>query len=87
MLVSRIVDGAEMYVSFVYGENNSRARMELWKVLSNHKVVVGNYPWLMPRDFNVILNFSEHSNIRKVNTDRCNILEIVWKTQAWKTLR
>ena len=68
MLVCRIEYGAEMYVSFVYGENNSRARIELWKVLSNHKVV-GNYPWLMLGDFSVILNLSEHSNIKKVNTD------------------
>lgn len=67
--VRKVVDNEALYVYIIYGENNTRDRLKLWKELSDYKNVVGRQPWMMLGDFNVILNFSDHSNIKKVILD------------------
>ncbi|GKA46099.1 RNA-directed DNA polymerase, eukaryota, reverse transcriptase zinc-binding domain protein [Tanacetum coccineum] len=60
--LNQIQDNKRMYVSVVYGENVPKARINLWKNLLEHKVVVGDSPWVMLGDFNIILKIIEHSN-------------------------
>ena len=61
-LVKSLGDNKQMFVSVVYGENSPRDRIQLWANLVDHNRIAGNDPWVMFGDFNVILNFNEHSN-------------------------
>ncbi|KAK8684896.1 hypothetical protein V6N13_040910 [Hibiscus sabdariffa] len=42
------------HVSFVYGHNGREERLALWKELVGFKVAVGDRPWALVGDFNII---------------------------------
>nr|GEW76997.1 putative reverse transcriptase domain-containing protein [Tanacetum cinerariifolium] len=68
-LVQWLKDCTQMYVYVVYGKNSPRDRLNMWKDLLEHKVLVGNCPWVMFGDFNIILKINEHTNGVNVRTD------------------
>ena len=58
--------GISVTVAFVYGFNTESQRKDLWRELSvlNSSSTLHNSAWLMVRDFNQILNTSEHYSIK-----------------------
>ncbi|GJZ67450.1 RNA-directed DNA polymerase, eukaryota, reverse transcriptase zinc-binding domain protein [Tanacetum coccineum] len=61
-LVKSRCGGRHIYVSYVYGENGVKERLSLWRNLIDHKGMIGDVPWVMLGDFNVILYQNESSN-------------------------
>ncbi|KAJ9536466.1 hypothetical protein OSB04_un000347 [Centaurea solstitialis] len=43
------------FVSFVYGDNHGRQRMQLWSGLRKFKAIMGNKAWVVLGDFNCML--------------------------------
>ncbi|GJV66510.1 RNA-directed DNA polymerase, eukaryota, reverse transcriptase zinc-binding domain protein, partial [Tanacetum coccineum] len=66
-LVRSNFDNNVIYVSFVYGEVKVVGRRELWDNIRDHNNVVGDFPWVLLGDFNVILNFNENSRGIRIN--------------------
>ncbi|GJU37562.1 RNA-directed DNA polymerase, eukaryota, reverse transcriptase zinc-binding domain protein [Tanacetum coccineum] len=61
-LVNSFRDNKNIFVLIVYGEITPKARTRIWKDLVEHKGLVSNNPWVVLRDFNVVLRFNENSN-------------------------
>ncbi|GJW35252.1 RNA-directed DNA polymerase, eukaryota, reverse transcriptase zinc-binding domain protein [Tanacetum coccineum] len=61
-LIRRVGDPRDIYISFIYGENNVKERRDLWKNLREHNSIAGCSPWVLLGDFNVILYYNENSN-------------------------
>ncbi|GKB43589.1 abscisic acid 8'-hydroxylase 3-like protein, partial [Tanacetum coccineum] len=59
--IKLIQDKRSFFISFIYGENDHRDRLNLWSNLSDHMDLVNNRPWSMLGDFNVTMNAYEHS--------------------------
>ncbi|GJZ76220.1 RNA-directed DNA polymerase, eukaryota, reverse transcriptase zinc-binding domain protein [Tanacetum coccineum] len=62
-----LLSQTSIYVSFVYGEVKVVGRRELWDNIRDHNNVVGDFPWVLLGDFNVILNFNENSRGIRIN--------------------
>ncbi|GJX28417.1 ribonuclease H-like domain-containing protein [Tanacetum coccineum] len=75
-LVRSNFDNNVIYVSFVYGEVKVVGRRELWDNIRDHNNVVGDFPWVLLGDFNVILNFNENSNDFRECVEVVNIEDI-----------
>nr|GEU96335.1 hypothetical protein [Tanacetum cinerariifolium] len=61
-LVSTIVCATELYISFIYGENDPKDRLALWEILKVDNAFIGEAPWAMLGDFNITLYADECSN-------------------------
>ncbi|GKF64333.1 RNA-directed DNA polymerase, eukaryota, reverse transcriptase zinc-binding domain protein [Tanacetum coccineum] len=58
--VRSLVDDKLMYVSVIYGEISPESRTKLWRNLCDHMSIVGNEPWVLLGDFNVIIKSNEN---------------------------
>ena len=56
------------FLTFVYASNDSIDRRELWSKLEDLHPSIGNSPWLLVGDFNVIKHPSEKLGGRILNT-------------------
>ena len=54
MKVTVIQKQISFFVSFVYGLHSRREQSELWKKLQDFAAVIGNMPWIVLGDFNVV---------------------------------
>nr|GEX61537.1 hypothetical protein [Tanacetum cinerariifolium] len=66
--VENVATRERIVSSFVYAANTGTERKELWIDLRMHKRIVGNKPWMLLGDFNVILKHVEHSTGSSVMT-------------------
>ncbi|GJY65952.1 RNA-directed DNA polymerase, eukaryota, reverse transcriptase zinc-binding domain protein [Tanacetum coccineum] len=57
----KIGDSKDIYVFFIYKENNVKDTRDLWKNLKKHNNITGCFPWVLLGGFNVILNCNENS--------------------------
>ena len=49
-----IQNQTSMMVSFLYGHNDYIPRRELWSALKSFSSEIGNAPWLVVGDFNIV---------------------------------
>ena len=56
------------YHSFVYGDNKGVDRKLLWTNLASVKASVGNNPWMICKDFNVVKFLIEKLGFDKLNS-------------------
>ncbi|XP_071695067.1 uncharacterized protein [Rutidosis leptorrhynchoides] len=61
-LVKSLMDGKQLFVSFVYGYNYYIQRRALWRDLCMHKGFVGNHSWVVMGDFNASLWMEESTS-------------------------
>ena len=59
---SIVEDSKQFYFSAIYGANDGIERRRLWRSLSSLNDNMGNEPWIIAGDFNVIAHPSESSN-------------------------
>nr|GFC97825.1 hypothetical protein [Tanacetum cinerariifolium] len=76
-LIRRVGDPRDIYISFVYRENNVKDRRDLWKNLREHNSIAGCFPWVLLGDFNVILYYNENSNGINVQSFRVHEFDCV----------
>ncbi|GJU24761.1 RNA-directed DNA polymerase, eukaryota, reverse transcriptase zinc-binding domain protein [Tanacetum coccineum] len=53
IMVSIISCQKEMFISFIYGENDHKDRVALWNNLRAHNEAIEEYPWVILGDFNL----------------------------------
>lgn len=57
--VSNLFDGESSIVSMVYAKNKVPDRTDLWSYLNDVAAAIGDKPWLVGGDFNIILSADE----------------------------
>ena len=71
------------YITSVHGFNDRDPWLDLWRDISNANNIVGNMPWLLMRDFNIIRNTNERVGGLPVDTNEKRTLMLVLMIIIW----